>query len=106
MEQVNAKEYNKNPTLSQLVTPDNDLKNILLEYVGEKLGPANQNITTEMIVEIMAEEFPDFLLVVAEENFLRGYEQALSDVDSGQKEFRMEQKKNDKQRKSCKLCEE
>jgi hypothetical protein len=31
----------------------------------------------------MAQEFPDFLLVVAEENFVRGYQQALYDVDYG-----------------------
>jgi hypothetical protein len=31
----------------------------------------------------MAEEFPEFLMVVAEENWIRGYHQALEDVDSG-----------------------
>jgi hypothetical protein len=31
----------------------------------------------------MAEEFPDFLMVVAQENWLRGYQQALYDVDYG-----------------------
>jgi len=33
-----------------------------------------------MAVEVFAAEFPEFLLAVAEENFLRGYEQALTDV--------------------------
>ena len=74
MEHINAKEYNKNPSLDQLVEPNNDLKNMLVEYVGEKLEPEDQNITTEMIVDVMADEFPDFLLVIAEENFLSGYE--------------------------------
>mgnify|MGYP001480436047 FL=1 len=86
MEHVDAKEYNKNPTLDQLVDPDNDLKNMLVEYVGEKLNPADRNITTEMIVDVMAEEFPEFLLVIAEENFLRGYEQALVDVETMEKQ--------------------
>ena len=36
-----------------------------------------------MIVETMATEFPDFLLVVAEENWIRGYHQALTDVEVG-----------------------
>jgi hypothetical protein len=31
----------------------------------------------------MADEFPEFLLAIAEENFIRGYEQALYDVDYG-----------------------
>ena len=34
----------------------------------------------DMAVEVFAAEFPEFLLAVAEENFLRGYEQALTDV--------------------------
>ena len=33
-----------------------------------------------MIVAVVADEFPEFLLVVAEENFLRGYEQGLADT--------------------------
>ena len=33
----------------------------------------------------MAEEFPDFLLLVAEENWIRGYEQALNDVEEGER---------------------
>jgi hypothetical protein len=36
-----------------------------------------------MIVHAMADEFPEFLLAVAEENFIRGYQQALYDVDYG-----------------------
>ena len=36
-----------------------------------------------MIVDVLAEEFPDFLMVVAEENWLRGYRQGLADVEEG-----------------------
>jgi hypothetical protein len=32
----------------------------------------------------MANEFPDFLITVAKENWLRGYQQALHDVDYGE----------------------
>ena len=38
-----------------------------------------------MIVETMATEFPEFLMAVAEENWIRGYHQALNDVDTGHK---------------------
>ena len=31
----------------------------------------------------MANEFPEFLMAVAEENWVRGYHQALDDVDAG-----------------------
>ena len=33
----------------------------------------------------MAEEFPEFLMVVAEENWIRGYQQALTDVSVGER---------------------
>ena len=36
-----------------------------------------------MIVNTMAKEFPEFVLTVAEENWVRGYQQALNDVDTG-----------------------
>ena len=70
--------------LAELVEPDTDLKNILVEYVGEKKS-TDGNVTVEMIVETMATEFPEFLMVIAEENWIRGYHQALDDVDAGQK---------------------
>ena len=36
-----------------------------------------------MILKTMAAEFPEFLLPLAEENFVRGYQQALLDVEEG-----------------------
>jgi len=105
MEIINAKDLDANPTLSETIEPDNDLKNMLVEYVGEKIDPEDQNVTVEMIVETMAKEFPDFLLAIAEENWIRGYHQALADVEDGKKLVEEEEKKNAKQR-TCKLCEE
>jgi len=70
-------------TMKQTVEPDTGMKNIILEYVGEKLNPENEQITVEMIVEVMMAEFPEFLLAVAEENWIRGYHQALTDVEKG-----------------------
>lgn len=32
----------------------------------------------------MAEEFPEFLLALAEENWIRGYRQGIADVEEGQ----------------------
>ena len=105
MKTINAKEFNENPVLTETVEPENDLKNILVEYVGEKLNPEDQNVSVEMIVETIASEFPEFLLAVAEENWIRGYQQALDDVEIGRKVTEENEKKNAKQR-SCKLCEE
>jgi len=36
-----------------------------------------------MIVDIFAKEFPEFLMSVAEENWIRGYKQGINDVQVG-----------------------
>ena len=74
-----------NEVLDEVVEPENELKAMLVSYVGEKQSPENDNVTVEMIVDQLATEFPEFVLAVAEENFLRGYRQALSDVDTGER---------------------
>jgi hypothetical protein len=60
---------------------DTELKQYLVNFVGEqKELKEDEEVTVEMIVEVMASEFPEFVLSVAEENFLRGYEQAVNDI--------------------------
>ena len=103
MKIVNAKKIVPNPTLNEVVATNNDLKNFLVEYTGEKINPEDQNVTVEMIVETMAKEFPEFLLAVAEENWVRGYQQAIEDVDNG---IKMEKEKTNEQKRSCKLWQE
>ncbi len=76
-------ESSDNPELRNLVEPSNDLKNMLVEYVGEAFNPENNEVTLEMVVETMAAEFPEFVLALAEENWVRGYQQALDDVELG-----------------------
>ena len=68
-----------NPHKGAEVTGDSELKKWLVEYVGNRIAQ-DRYVTTEMIVNIFADEFPEFLLVLAEENFMRGYEQALKDI--------------------------
>ena len=79
---MNANE--KNPLLIEEPLPDTELKRWLVDYVGNKTAAADGAVTVEAIVQVMAEEFPEFLLVVAEENFFRGYEQALADLQEAQ----------------------
>ena len=66
------------------VVADNPMKSWLVDYVGQNYKPENGEVTVELIVEALAQEFPDFLLVLAQENFIRGYQQALYDVDYGE----------------------
>jgi len=71
-----------NEELKKVVDPEeNKLKEIFVKYVGEKLNPEDDKVTVEMIVEDLSEEFPEFLIAVAEENFIRGYKQALTDKE-------------------------
>jgi hypothetical protein len=80
--------YDENPDLLKKVEVDNELKKWLVNYVGEKEQPENDEVNVEMVVKVLAEEFPEFLMAVAEENFIRGYQQALLDVEEGEKLFR------------------
>tara|TARA_R100000315_G_C5198012_1_gene116098 strand:- start:448 stop:753 length:306 start_codon:yes stop_codon:yes gene_type:complete len=75
--------YNETETLKEVVDTTTELKKWLVNYVGEKHDPANGEVTVEMIVETIAIEFPEFLMAIAEENWVRGYHQALSDVEIG-----------------------
>jgi len=76
-------EEGTNTTLDEVVGKDTELKSWLVDYVGTQHDPEDGNVSVEMIVETVAKEFPEFLLVVAEENWVRGYQQALVDVDVG-----------------------
>mgnify|MGYP001270465680 FL=1 len=72
---------NENPDLLKPVIAENEFKKWLVNYVGEKLKPENDEVNVEMIIQVVSEEFPEFLLPIAEENFIRGYQQAISDIE-------------------------
>ena len=86
-----------NEVLDEIVEPENELKKILVNYVGKKQTPEGDNVTVEMIVDQLANEFPEFVLAVAEENFVRGYQQALTDVEIGRQAWEEEQQKNEQE---------
>jgi len=87
--------YLENPTLKEEVSKNTPMKEWLVGYVGTEFSAGVERInsekpeeplewdgsvTVEMIIEMMAKEFPDFLMAVAEENFIRGYSQAMADI--------------------------
>jgi hypothetical protein len=76
---------NENPDLEKTVETTTGLKELVVNYIGNRLE-AEEVITVDMAVEVFAAEFPEFLMAIAEENFLRGYEQALMDVEHAEKE--------------------
>ena len=74
----------KNPILKQTVAKDTELKECLVNYVGNKKDPENDEVTVEMVLEVVATEFPEFVLPIAEENFIRGYNQAFVDLQAAE----------------------
>ena len=68
-----------NPMLAMPVVKDSELKEYLVEYVGTKMD--QEEVTVNMIAEILAVEFPEFMYAIAEENYLRGYQLGLDDAD-------------------------
>ncbi len=57
---------------------ESELKNYLVEYTGTKLD--QEEVTVQMIAEVLAAEFPEFMFTIAEENYLRGYQTGIDDA--------------------------
>tara|TARA_B100000131_G_scaffold233224_1_gene225084 strand:+ start:1124 stop:1417 length:294 start_codon:yes stop_codon:yes gene_type:complete len=76
---ITEEEAHTNPLLAMRVAKDSELKNYLVEYVGTKLE--SEEVTVNMVAEVMATDFPEFMLSFAEENFLRGYQLGLEDAE-------------------------
>lgn len=70
----------ENTEALQIVLRDTKLKEMIVDFVGEDLKPENDEVTVENIIEVFADQFPEFLLIVAEENWVNGYTQALNDL--------------------------
>ena len=71
-----------NQELTKPVIPEeSQLKEIVVNYVGNTLDPENEQITVQQIIDVFAKEFPEFLLCLAEENWINGYTQALKDTE-------------------------
>lgn len=68
--------------IKELANRDTPLKSLIVDYIGSKLQPDNGEVTVEMCVEVFSQEFPEFLLLLAQENFLRGYQQSLDDMEA------------------------
>jgi hypothetical protein len=70
----------ENPDLMRQIEVSSELKEWLVEYVGNKMMPEAGEVSVDMVIHVLADEFPEVILPLAEENFFRGYEQALEDM--------------------------
>ena len=79
-----------NTALNEAVNSDSVLKEWLVDFVGNEHNPEDGQVTVEMVVHTMAEQFPELLVAIAEENWIRGYQQAIHDVELGEKIIKQE----------------
>ena len=78
----------------EVVESTTPVKEWLVDYVGEQHNPDSGDVTIEMIVDTLAKEFPEFLIHIAEENWIRGYHQAMIDVDASEQVITQLQEQN------------
>ena len=76
---ITEQQLHQNEMLSMVVEEDSELKKFLVEFAGTKLN--QEEVTVQMIAEVLAVEFPEFLFPMAEENFLLGNQQGLEDAE-------------------------
>ena len=76
---INEPGVHENPMLAMTAEKgESELKDYLVEFVGTKMD--KEEVTVNMIAEVMAIEFPEFVFAFAEENFLRGYQLGIDDA--------------------------
>jgi len=76
---INEEQAHQNPLLAMTAEKgESELKDFLVSFVGTKLE--KEEVTVNMIAEVLAVEFPEFVFAFAEENFLRGYQIGLDDA--------------------------
>ena len=73
-----------NEMVGVVIAKENALKEMLVEYVGNKFAkPEDEGefeVTVQMVVDTLAHEFPEFVMIMAEENWVRGYQQGIDDA--------------------------
>ena len=85
---------NEEKNLFKEIAPnESDLKDIIINYVGKIADPKDDAVTVEHIIDVFAEQFPEFLLALAEENWINGYTQALNDLKYTNKNEKLHQTK-------------
>lgn len=76
---ITEKEATENPIIGMTVDKEeSELKEFLVNYTGVKLD--KEEVTVQMIAEVLALDFPEFAFSFAEENYIKGYQIGLEDA--------------------------
>lgn len=73
--------------MKAIKTKETPLKDTIIQYVGEKLQPENDEVTYDMVASVLAEEFPELMVLIAEENYIRGYQQAIKETEEFERTY-------------------
>ncbi len=79
-ETPSPEQLNVSPLVASPANQESMLKDFLVDYAGQIFQPEDDRVTVDMIAQTVAAEFPEFMMAIAEENFLRGYQLGLEDA--------------------------
>ena len=65
--------------LDKTVEVRNELQEDLVRHVRNKIN--EDQVTLGQVIGILASEFPELVITIAEENWVRGYKQGLDDAE-------------------------
>jgi hypothetical protein len=66
--------------LDKTVEARNELQEDLVRHVGNRIDVHKDQVTIGQVIGILASEFPELVITIAEENWIRGYKQGLDDA--------------------------
>ena len=67
--------------LDKVVEVRNEIQEDLVRHVENKINVHKDQITIGQVIGILASEFPEIVIAIAEENWIRGYKQGLDDAE-------------------------
>ena len=65
--------------LDKVVEAGNELQEDLVRHVRNRTS--QDQVTLGQVIGILASEFPELVITIAEENWIRGYKQGLDDAE-------------------------
>jgi len=65
--------------LDKTVEARNELQEDLVRHVGNRINQQEDQVTIGQVIGVLASEFPELVISIAEENWIRGYKQGLED---------------------------
>ena len=67
--------------LDKVVEVRNEIQEDLVRHVENKINEHKDQVTIGQVIGILASEFPELVIAIAEENWIRGYKQGLDDAE-------------------------